>query len=266
MKIKSLGIKTDIMFFKKNALVEDRKGYLCIKTLNNPDYFWGNLLIYPQGPKLGDFKDWITDFKNEFSEIKGINHITFAWDLTKEASFLKEFEDEGFDYDETIVLIAEDNLKTKYENTEIKIKKILTDEEWESIINFQILVNPDNLNKDSYVPFISKTYKNYRKLTEQGMGSWYGAFKGNEIVSDLGLFWEDGIARFQNIKTHPLHRKEGIAQTLMKKASIDSGCSYFVIQAEEDGPAINMYKTIGFKIKEIIGGVCKYDKKKWDNP
>ena len=262
MSIKSLGLKTDIMFFKHNALVKEKENYLVIKTPDNLSYFWGNLLVYPKGPVTGDLYKWIEDFKNEFNE-KEINHMTFAWDLTKSEVDYKQFENKGFEYDETMILVADDELTPTFVNSDIVTKKVVSDEDWNEIIEFQVLVNENDYEEESYRPFITKRFEHYRKLSEMGLGYWYMAIKDDKIVSDLGLFWEDSVARFQSIKTQTEYRKQGIAQTLMKFASDESKCDSFVIEAEEDGPAINMYKTIGFEIRESVGGLCLYDKSKW---
>ena len=43
-----------------------------------------------------------------------------------------------------------------------------------------------------------------RALVDAGHGHWWGAFVDDRLVASLGIFRAgDGLARFQNVKTHP---------------------------------------------------------------
>ena len=265
MKLKSLGIKTDLMFFKQNGIVEDRGDYILVRSPDNPGFFWGNLLIFPNPPEKGDFEKWIDLFKKEFSGVDDIEHMTFEWGSSRKTNELEKFEKAGFEYDETDVLIAENGIEPEFVNKDIVMKKIVSIEDWRQIIDFQIEVNPDGYDEEHLRPFTEKRFKDYKSYSDSGLGNWYAAYESNKIVADLGLYSDNGVSRFQSIKTHESYRKKGIAQTLMKYAADDIGGDYFVIQAEDDGPAINMYKTIGFKPLEVISGICLYDKEKWSS-
>ena len=79
MKLQSLGYKSELVFLNFDGKVDNRDSYLVMRTLTNPNYFWGNLLVYDRLPQKGDYKKWIQDFKNEFTDPK-IYHVTLAWD------------------------------------------------------------------------------------------------------------------------------------------------------------------------------------------
>lgn len=261
--IKSLGLITDIMLYKHSAIVEHKKEYIVVKSPENPMYFWGNLLIYPLGPELNDINIWRENFHTEFAANPEIQHMSFAWDISGKVNSDK-FLDAGFDYEETAVLTAEKSLNIKHFNTKITIKKIQSKYEWNDIIDFQLDVNSEGFNEKYFRPFIIKQFSTYRKLTEIGIGNWYGAYINGKLVADLGLYWENKVAIFRDIKTHPDFRKTGISQTLMNFAAVDSQCNRFVIQTDEYGSAINMYKSIGFAFNEVTASLCWYDKAKWN--
>ena len=265
MKIKSLGLRTDIMFFKFQNNVIEKQDYIVITTPENPTFFWGNMLIYPKKLNVDCFERWNKDFKKEFHHIKEIEHITFAWEEAGDIQEIKKFIDNGFEYNESLILISNKNkIKLMFQNNHIVCRRITTEIQWKNLIEFQVLNNTD-FRVEEYHSFIQKRFKNYRNLSKAGHGHWYGAYLNGKLVSDLGLFWEEGLARFQNIKTISEFRKRGISQTLINFAVHDSGCSNFVIEAEEDGPALNMYKSIGFELKEKIYSMCRYNKEKWDS-
>jgi hypothetical protein len=63
--------------------------------------------------------------------------------------------------------------------------------------------------------FLKRRIAAERRLTESGHGSWFGAFTGGRLVAQLGTFPDDsGIARYQNVETHPQARGQGLTGTL----------------------------------------------------
>jgi len=59
-----------------------------------------------------------------------------------------------------------------------------------------------------------------------------------------------GIARFQDVDTHPDHRNKGLAGTLVYRASQyaldEMAAQTLVIVADPAGPAIRIYRSLGF--------------------
>ena len=51
MKPKSLSLRTDLIFWRRDGRVVDRGDYLVIETARNPGYYWGNLLVFPHPPE-----------------------------------------------------------------------------------------------------------------------------------------------------------------------------------------------------------------------
>jgi ribosomal protein S18 acetylase RimI-like enzyme len=94
-----------------------------------------------------------------------------------------------------------------------------------------------------------------RSLVEQGYGAWWGAFKGDALLSSLGLFlaWPR-LARFQNVKTHPDARGRGLAGTLVHRSSRygfdELGAKTLVMLADPDYAAIRIYRSVGFAASE----------------
>lgn len=263
----SLGLKTEIMFHRHNGVVTQTPEFMIIATPTNPSYFWGNLLVFPNPPQPGDYEKWLKHFGDVFATRPGVDHQTLAWDLgTPDPGELKKFISQGFEYQETVVLVAK-QITPRFENHDYEYRRIVSPQDWAQVIDLQNQTGSDRYKSDEHRAYLEKRYEQYRQLGTKGLGHWYGAFLGDRLVSDLGLYSENGIARYQNIETHPDFRKRGICQNLMKFAALDSESSFFVIHAEEDGPAINMYKSLGFEVKEIIAGVCRFDRQRWSiNP
>ena len=66
MKVKSLGLKTDLMLLQGEAVIKDRGSYISVITPGHLSFYWGNHLIYPKGPVKGDYKSWVSNFKDCF--------------------------------------------------------------------------------------------------------------------------------------------------------------------------------------------------------
>src|SRR5699024_2959554 len=106
-----------------------------------------------------------------------------------------------------------------------------------------------------YRRFITTKTRSNRALVESGHGRWFGAFDGGRLVSQLGLLDAgDGIARFQSVETDPAHRRRGLAGTLVHHASrcgLDEwGVRLLVMVAEPNGPAIELYRRLGYVATE----------------
>ena len=255
MKLHSLGRRTDLIFSKFSGTVYDRGSYTVVKTPSNPGYHWGNYLIFDRAPKVGDLQIWKNIFDSEFEYYKEPHHYVFAWDTGKvECGEYNEFEAEGFEFDSGVVLVGTNLNKPPQYNQDIEIRKIQSDSDWESVIKLQIhCADPKYLN-DYYENFKRKQFTDYRQMTVAGMGYWFGAFVGQSLVGDLGIFFEKDVGRYQNVETHPDYRRKGICGTLVYEtgqiAFKEYGVEYLVMEVDLEYHAARIYESVGFKPKE----------------
>jgi predicted GNAT family acetyltransferase len=101
-------------------------------------------------------------------------------------------------------------------------------------------------------------------MCEAGLGTWHGAFLGGDLVAQMGVVADpsSGLARYQNVETHPGFRRLGLAGTLTWHA----GCSALaelppegtlVIVADPDDVAIRVYRSLGFTDTEPQVGLAR---------
>ena len=100
-----------------------------------------------------------------------------------------------------------------------------------------------------------KLTKNDSPSTEDGQGQWFGAFLGDRLVSSMGLIRAgEGLARFQEVLTHPDARGRGLAGTLVHHVSRfgfdELGVETLVMVADPDYLAIRIYRSVGFEDTE----------------
>ena len=93
------------------------------------------------------------------------------------------------------------------------------------------------------------------ELSERGAAAFFGAFVGDECVSNLGivLCGKDAqgrvVARYQSVQTAVDHRRRGLAGHLVGVAAgwaADRGAQRWVIATESDNPAGRLYRSLGF--------------------
>ena len=264
MKLHSLGYRTDLIFTRFDGETIDRGSYLVVKTHSNPNYFWGNLLVFDRAPKAGDFKKWKEIFKTEFTNPR-IYHFTFAWDSPSgETGEISQFLNEEFHLEKSVVLTAESvHLPTKY-HPEIQVEPIRQDQDWEKSIQIQIAGANDSLSKSQWEKFYRSQMDRYRKMVELERGVWFGAYLNLNLVACLGIFTESGLGRYQTVSTHPDYQRQGICGSLVYKSAQYAfekmGVQTLVMVADVDYHAARIYESVGFRPSEKMVGVCWWDK------
>ncbi|PCJ17465.1 MAG: GNAT family N-acetyltransferase [Candidatus Cloacimonadota bacterium] len=264
MKIKSLGYRTDFIFNRFDGSIEEKENYIVVKTKSNPNYFWGNLLLYKNPPQIGDLEKWKLDFHKEFTN-PNIYHITLAWDsINGDVTCPKEFILDGFELDNSVVLVATEVIKPKKLNIDIEVRLIKTEEEFKKVIKIQTRCGGSHLSRDSWESFYNVQMKQYKKMISQGLGNWFGAYLNKDLVGSLGIFNDKEVGRFQIVSTDPKHQRKGICSTLVYKSAIFAfekmKLTTLVMVADEEYHAAKIYESVGFKANQRQIGLCWWDK------
>lgn len=257
MELKSLALKTDLIFTKQDGEILDRGTYLVVRTTSNPNFFWGNLIIFESAPTTDVLDNWGKIFDKEFTDSR-IYHKTFAWD-SEEIGEIKPFEEAGYKLEKSVVLTATKNqiVAPVKQNLHIKIVPI-KESDWHEVISVQSAINPQ------YASFYAKQALAYQKMINKGMGEWFGAYLDDILVGSLGIFKEDNIGRYQIVNTHPTYQRQVICGTLVYKtaqyAFSHMGIDKLVMIADENYHAAKIYESVGFTPVEKMYGVCWSDK------
>ena len=248
MKVRSLGYQTDLMIrLLEGSQAEDRGDYLVVRTPRNPTYWWGNFLLLAESPKSGDAEKWLARFADE---IPGARHIALGIDVT-EASMVdtRELIAAGLRLERSAVLTAHELHEPPHPNAEAEFRPLAGDDDWRQAARLRAVLYEGEPGSDP--EFLAARIAAERGLTEAGHGVWFGAFTGGELSAQLGLITDgSGIARYQNVETHPEHRRRGLAGTLVWHAGLDfltaRDVSTLVIVADPKDVAIRVYRSVGF--------------------
>lgn len=249
---------TDCIFHKLNGIIEKKDLYTVIRTPSNPTYYWGNLLHFEEAPNRKSFEIWMEYTKKEFG--KDCGHVSFSWN-EEAKGHVDPFLEAGFEWDETIVLRLHEPKLGFEANKEIKVRPIVTNEEWRAVVDLQIFMS-DQEKTAEFIEFKEKAFETMRSIQERGYGSWWGAFLENRLVGDMGLFFdfENRIGRFQSVETHPNFQNQAICKTILKTVINDAinnkGIRDLVIVTETNNHARHVYRSCGFVDHSRQSGVC----------
>ena len=251
MEIQSLAYKTDLIFHRFEGIIINREDYIVIRTPDNPDFYWGNFLLFPHAPGISDFENWREIFSKEIGSMPKVKHQTFGWDSPEGIlGSTNEFIEKGFRLIQDVVLTAREVREPPYCNDDVTIRILRTDEEWDLALENQIICRDPGFEEEEHRKFKTRQAEKYRKMADSGLGDWYGAFLDGRLVADLGIYHDGNIGRYQNVETHPGYRRKGIAGTMvfaagqlaMKKYGLDR----LVIVAEENSSPQRVYQSVGF--------------------
>jgi ribosomal protein S18 acetylase RimI-like enzyme len=232
------------------AAVEPRDGYLVVRTEANPTFYWGNFLLFPQPPRPGEPKEWVAAFAAEFPTAAhvavGVDGVDSALGAADEMRAL------GFVEDRSVVLTADELTRARRVDAALDVHVLGTDDEWAQSVEFRLAVDEDE--SAGHREFVARRAAEFRSLVEAGHGVYVGAFVDGVARAGLGLFAEDGLARYQSVETHPDFRGRGLATALIveaarlvrKQQQVDS----FVIVADPSYHAIDIYRRLGFSDTE----------------
>ena len=262
MKVHSLGYRSDLIFPAFDGEIIDRGHYLVIKTPSNPTFYWGNFLLFDSPPSESDYLKWREIFAEEIGKPPQVTHQALGWDSTqREAGIIQPFIDNGFHVEHLVVLTAERDDLIQKTSPGISIRQLHSEDDWKQSVENQVICREPIFAEEGYRVYRQGQVRRYRKMVSAGLGAWFGAFAGDQMVGDLGIFCSGELARYQSVQTHPDFRRRGIAGALVYQAAIyaleDHNVETLVIVAEADSPAQRLYQSIGFQFTEYQLGVWK---------
>jgi ribosomal protein S18 acetylase RimI-like enzyme len=246
--VRSLGYRTDLAIrLLEGSEVTDRGDCLVIRTPGNPDFWWANFLLLPElRPGSGD--GWRARFAAEFPDA---GHLTFGLD-DPGADGVEPGELPGMTLERNAVMTATSVHAPPRPNDAAKIRALAGDADWRQSSELTAAVHAGEVGGVS--AFVTARTAAKRALTEAGHGTWFGAFLDGTLVAQLGLIAVDGgLARFQDVETHPAARRRGLAGTLVWQASagtLAAGGTTLVMVADPEDAAIRVYRSVGFTVAE----------------
>lgn len=257
MQLRSLGYRTDLALLQLGgSVVEDRGTHLVVRTPANPTFHWGNYLLLAQPPEPGEADHWVRTFEREFPEAQ---HRAFGVDGTGGAvGDLAAFAELGYETDASSVMTAHEVHPPARPHPTAEVRPLVSDDDWAQQVALAVAGEAEHYS----VEFATRRGEAHRRNIENGHGQWFGAFLDGRLAASLGIFTStDGLARYQEVKTHPDARGQGLAGTLVhaagRHALDEMGAETLVIVADPDYLAIRIYRAVGFEGTETQLGASR---------
>lgn len=253
MLLRSLGLRTELALrTASGSVVADHGDHLVLRTPDNPRFWWGNCLVLRNAAAdEAGARAWLVTFEAELPEAA---HRTFYVDgVDGTPEDLTPFVGVGLEPEPSVVLTATDVHPPPHPHPDAVCRPLVTEEDWER----QVALSMAGEQVGHDLEFATRRAAASRRLVDAGLGRWYGAFLGPELVVSMGLFSASpGLARFQDVKTHPDHRGRGLAGTLthaVGRFGLDElGARTLVMVADPAYVAVRVYRSVGFRDTETL--------------
>lgn len=250
MRVENLGWRTHLIFPRFDGIVIDRGSYSVVRTVSNPLYYWGNFLLFDNPPTEHDLPHWLALFDREIAQVQPASqHVALGWQGAPRSDIEQIAAQHDLEYFRGAVLSCSTDVlpQTKANFT---VRPLATDDEWAQALDNQLTANTFGYDPAGFREFKVRELKRFRAMQRAGLGAWFGVFDGDRLIADCGLFRNGELARFQQVVTHPDHRRRGACRSLVSGAMRYSRSHWatqqLVIVADPDDIAITIYRGLGF--------------------
>lgn len=256
--LKSLAMRTELLTLSGISHLTQQDGYVVQSTPSEPDFWMGNQLILSDA--ILSASDGFALFETHFPDAR---HRSIVWDIpnldpARVVDLAKTgCEIEGFD-----TLKLKGPLRDAQTPDGIVLRPLDGPEDWAKAQSLQTEIGiEDGRDAVTYVPYLARRNAGRREQIAKGIGQWFGAFDGDQLVAQMGMFHDDTVARYQSVETAASHRKRGICSALLRHCALwaldRSPNADVVIVAEADADAGRLYRKMGFGFAEVIYGVVR---------
>lgn len=253
MEISSLAWRTDIAILEASgSTVTDCGTHLLVTTPDNPTFRWGNFMLLRQAPLPGGAREVMGAVDSWFRTAR---HRSIGIDSGVEVD-LAEFEKAGMESVVAEVMTVERLVAPTRPNVDGGIRP-LTSDEWEKWVDLEISGMGGDGRSSAVRNYLRARARAEQRLADAGLGRRWGVFVDGRLAASAGLYdTGDGTYRYRAVMTHPRRRGRGVASTLLHRmgewALARPGAQRLVIVAEPGGPAIGLYRRLGFETVETV--------------
>ena len=254
MDVQSLAFRTDLAILAlAGSEIEDQGTRIVVRSPANPSYYWGNFYLLERPPAADEVDALIAEYDADFPDS---THRAFGVDGTgDQRDALAPLAAAGPALDIGTVMTATSVHPPPRPNTEAVYRPFETDDDWAQRIELAMAVDTE-YEPEKHRVFVTRKAEHDRRVCESGHGSWWGAFVDGRLASEMGIVdaW-GGLARYQNVETHPDLRGRGLAGTLVHRvaqhAFDERGAHTLVMVADPDYLAVRVYRSVGFDDTEV---------------
>jgi ribosomal protein S18 acetylase RimI-like enzyme len=237
----SLAFRTDLALLAvQGAELSTQADGTVVRMPENPAFRWGNFLLVQ---RAGDPAARIAQHREAFPDARFTTiGVDDAHPELDEGAWLSA----GFDVERLAVLVAERAPVAAGTG----VRPFRSDEDWSA--ETAIAMEEDEEAGAEHVRFSRLRTLEKRRMADAGHAVWLGVEQDGVLVATAGVADAgDRTARFQDVQTRAAHRRRGYATALIaagvRTAAERFGSRRFVLVAERQGPAIGLYRRLGFR-------------------
>jgi len=249
--ISSIGFSTDIMLASLLGKLTEQNRYFVIRSPGEPNFYFGNYIVFKSSTLPTDFTEAVATFEKELGDDPQIKHRLFAWNAREEFPSIPQSATQmGYSHDPSLVLTMKTGPIKNEINSDFTYREINLDKEMSDLIECQVLNASSGWTPDGLRKNMESRLPKYARAARAGRGAWFGAFDGNKMVGDFGIFHDGQVGRFQSVGTIPEYQNRGICRSLLRYAcefAFDEwNLELLVIAADPKHHAQKVYKNAGF--------------------
>jgi len=254
--VRSLALTTELGLATTRGRITDRGDYIVVETPDDPGYYYGNLLVIPAPPQVGEVAYWMRRFGDELGKNPAIRHVTLWWDgISGHVGAAQELDAAGFTIDSSVVMTASEVVAPPAPAPIVALspEQVLATAELDFAVG--------DRHDETYREFLHRRARWHRTLVERGTARFWGIFDGEALVASLGLVTLGNLARYQDVQTAVAYRKRGYASALLATAARDAfsrGVEQVVLIATAGGEGERVYARVGFRGIERTVSACRY--------
>jgi ribosomal protein S18 acetylase RimI-like enzyme len=244
----SIAFATDLAALTaEGSVVEREAGYRVVRTPQNPAFRWGNFLLADADAELDDPRSWALLHRKHFPDL---GFVAVGVDDPAPRFAEEHWRAAGFTIEHNAVLRAP--VERIIRPVDAPIRPLTTDADWAETL----AIGREEEPADEDPAFGERRNAMERLGVENGAARWLGADVDGRIVASLGIVdGGDGVARYQNVQTLRAYRRRGLASDLLaaaaRVAADEFAARELVIVAESPGPAVGLYRRLGFADSEV---------------
>ena len=251
--LRSLGLRSDLLSMQGvSTLTPCGQGHI-LRTPSEPTYWSGNALIRNTFEVQPD-----ADIAAFCAAFPDSTHVKILWDTPSpdvdpmRAAFPAPFTVDTFD-----VLTLYGVAMARSCPDGIVFRQLDGGRDWDASMELaQQTAVEEGYDPIVHTPFLQRRNATRRTQIAAGLGAWFGAFDGNNLVGQMGMFHYTDVARFQSVETRATHRRRGICAALLGHVSSWAACrapaAVQVIIAQADSDAGRLYRHAGFTLTETL--------------
>ena len=251
MIVRSLALKTELGLAATRGTITDRGDYVVISTPDDPGYYYGNLLLMPAPPQVGEVAFWMRRFGDELGKNSLIKHVTLWWDgVAGDCGAEDELVANGFRIERSVILTTDRVTAPVHAVNQLSPAQVLDTADLAWAIG--------DRHDENYREFLLRRARWQSSLVTRGLAKFFGVYEQAVLVASLGLVPMGNVARYQDVQTAAAFRRRGMASSLLATAATEVPSSHYVIMSAAGSDAERVYARAGFRVAELTVSACRY--------